>query len=124
LDHLGQAQIGLGDAFEPAERAAAEVDGLEAGLLGEPRHDRVERHRGDDEVIAANELAQFFQQLPPFCWHYCRSGREYAARKKAWQSARREGKRCGGCLALRSRCTWARRRVPRPPPTCSWCWPW
>src|SRR5262249_16731711 len=41
------------------------VDRLEAGLLGEPRHDRVERNRRDDQLVAIDELTQSLQdQLP------------------------------------------------------------
>src|SRR5262249_47792236 len=59
---------GLGHALVPAERAAAHVDGLEAGFLGEPRHDRIERHRCDNEVIAADEFAEL---LHPGLLAYC-----------------------------------------------------
>ncbi len=60
LRHLGQRDVGLGHAFVPAERAAAQVDRLEAGLLGEPRHDRIERDRRDDEVVAADQVFRSF----------------------------------------------------------------
>jgi hypothetical protein len=63
LRHLGQRDVGLGHAFVPAERAAAHVDRLEARLLGHPRHDRVERHRRDDELVAADELTEFLQEM-------------------------------------------------------------
>src|SRR5712691_5378114 len=66
LDHLGQRQVGLGDAFEPAERTAAQIERLEPCLLGEPRHDRIERHRGNDEAFAAHELSELFQAKAPF----------------------------------------------------------
>ena len=55
---LRKRQISLGDAFQPAERSAAEIERLEPGLLGEPRHDRIERHRGDDEFVPLHELAE------------------------------------------------------------------
>ena len=58
LGKLGQREIGLGHAFEPAERAAAHVDRLEAGILGDPRHDRIERARRDDQLVAANEFTK------------------------------------------------------------------
>jgi len=45
-----------------ALRAAAHVDRLEARLLGHPRHDRIERYRRDDELIAADELTEFLQR--------------------------------------------------------------
>ena len=65
LGHLRQRQFGLGDALEPAERAAGEIDRLEAGLLGHARHDRVERDRRDDEVVAADEVLELCQiELP------------------------------------------------------------
>ena len=63
LRHFGQRDVGFGHAFVPAERAAAHVDRLEAGFLGQPRHDRIERDRRDDELIAANELTQCLQWL-------------------------------------------------------------
>src|SRR5262249_27283211 len=63
--HLGQRQIGHGDAFDPAERTAAEIDRLEARILGEPRHDRIEHERCDDELLAANELTELVQYLSP-----------------------------------------------------------
>ena len=65
LCHLGQRDVGLGHAFIPAERAAAQVDRLEARLLGEPRHDRIEGDRRDDQVIAADEFAKFRQVDAP-----------------------------------------------------------
>jgi hypothetical protein len=65
LRHLGQRDIGLGHAFVPAERAAAHIDRLEAGLLREPRHDRIERHRRDDEIVAVDELTELLHcRLP------------------------------------------------------------
>src|SRR5438105_8827225 len=56
LRHLRQRKIGLGDAFDPAERAAGEVDRLKAGLLRHARHDRVEHHGRDNEIVAFDEV--------------------------------------------------------------------
>ena len=63
LDHLGQRQAGLGDALVPAERAAREVDRLEAGLGRHLRHDRIERDRRDDEVGAFDEVLELFHEV-------------------------------------------------------------
>ena len=65
LGKLGQREIGLGDAFEPAERAAAQVDRLEARILGEPRHDRIERARRDDQLVARHEFTKIRQDPLP-----------------------------------------------------------
>ena len=59
LGHFGQRDVRFGHAFVPAERAAAQVDRLEARFLGEPRHDRIERDRRDDEIVAADEFLEF-----------------------------------------------------------------
>jgi hypothetical protein len=40
-----------------------EIEPLEPGLLGEPRHDRIERHRGDDEFVPSHELAELLPYL-------------------------------------------------------------
>ena len=65
VGHFRQRQIGLGDVLHPAQRAAREIDRLEAGLLGEQRHDRVAHDRRDDEVVAANEVLERCQiKLP------------------------------------------------------------
>jgi hypothetical protein len=61
LRHLGQRDIGLGHALVPTERSAAHIDRLGACLLGEPRHDRIEGDRRDDELVAADELAESLQ---------------------------------------------------------------
>ncbi len=58
LRQFGHGDVGFGDAFVPAQRATAEIDRLEAGSLGEPRHDRIERHRCDDQLVARNQLSQ------------------------------------------------------------------
>ena len=65
LRHLGQGDVGLGHAFVPAERAAAQVDRLEARFLGEPRHNRIERDRRDDEVVAADQFTKFRHLVLP-----------------------------------------------------------
>jgi hypothetical protein len=62
LRHFRQRDIGLGHTFVPTERAAAHVDRLEAGLLCKSRHDRIERHRRDDKIVAADQLAEFLQR--------------------------------------------------------------
>jgi len=68
LRHLGQGDVCLGDAFVPAQRSATHVDRLEARLLGKPRHDRIERHRCYDKIIAADKITQPLQgTLPWFC---------------------------------------------------------
>ena len=63
LRHFGQRDVGFGHAFVPAERAATHIDRLEAGFLGQPRHDRIECDRRDDEPIAPDELTQCLQWM-------------------------------------------------------------
>lgn len=58
LRQFGNGDVGFGDAFVPAERATAEIDRLETRRRDKPRHDRVERHRRDDQVAAGNEFTQ------------------------------------------------------------------
>jgi hypothetical protein len=59
--HLGQGDVGFGHALEPAERAAAHVDRLEPRILGNPRHDRIERTGSDDQLIASDKFAEIRQ---------------------------------------------------------------
>src|SRR5262249_48966399 len=63
--HLRQRDVRLGDAFEPTERAAAHVDRLEACILGNPRHDWIERTGGDDQLMALDKFSKIRQKLPP-----------------------------------------------------------
>ena len=60
LDHLGQRQPGLGHALIPAERAAGEIGGLEAGHHRHLRHDRVERAGRDGELGLGDQVFQLF----------------------------------------------------------------
>ena len=58
LRQLRHGDVGFGDALVPAERAAAEIDRLETRGFGEPRHDRVERDRRDNQLVARNQFSQ------------------------------------------------------------------
>jgi hypothetical protein len=63
LRQLGHGDVGFGAALVPAERAAAEVERLEAGGFGQPRHDRIERHRRDDQFFACDQFTKSCQGL-------------------------------------------------------------
>src|SRR5262249_61123325 len=65
FSHLGQGDVGFGHALEPAERAAAHVDGLEARVLRNLRHDRIERAGSDDEIVALDKFSEIPQEWPP-----------------------------------------------------------
>src|SRR5262249_9299251 len=70
LCHLRQRDIGFGYAFEPAERPSAHVDRPKTCVFGNPRHDRIERARSDDQLIAPNEVLKIRQSALPdiCCW--------------------------------------------------------
>ena len=59
--HLRHRDVRLGDAFDPAERAAGEIDRLETGFLGHLRHDRIEHHRRDDEFVPPDQVLELLQ---------------------------------------------------------------
>jgi hypothetical protein len=65
LRHFGKGQIGFRYTFQPAQRSAAQIDGLKTGFLGEPRHDRIERDRSDNEIGTIDECLQSFHHEPP-----------------------------------------------------------
>src|SRR4029079_16025890 len=71
--------------FAPAERAAAHIVRLEARFLGQPRHDRIERDRRDDELIAPDELTQCLQ------WVLLRVLHALDGQSEAWSSGTGDG---------------------------------
>jgi hypothetical protein len=66
LRHFRKRQIGFRYAFLPPERSAAQIERFKTDFLGEPRHDRIERDRSDDEIVTFDEPLQPFHHEPPF----------------------------------------------------------
>ena len=63
LHHTGERQVGLGNAFKPAKRAAAEINRLKAGIFRQSRHDRIERDGARPVVLQRPGNAGRDQQL-------------------------------------------------------------
>ena len=63
IDHLGQGDGGLGIALDPAERSAGHLDRLEARLDRHARHERIQRHRRDDQIVTVDERAKPFHGM-------------------------------------------------------------
>src|SRR6478609_88805 len=87
----------IDSAFVPTERAAAHIDRLEARFLGQPRHDRIERDRRDDELIAPDELTQCLQ------WVLLRVLHALDGQSEAWSSGTSWTARARVNIALRKR---------------------
>src|SRR3954467_11642291 len=110
--HFGQfrqRQVGFRDAFDPAERTAAEIDRLEPGLLRQPRHDRIERHRRDNEFVAGDEVPELLQTTLPAT---LRRRPRMAVARRAWGNQWQSSRSCA-----RVRCTRWSPRWPMISPT-------
>ena len=57
LHHTGERQVGFGNAFKPANRAAAEINRLKAGIFRQSRHDRIERDGRDQQLARLKSTA-------------------------------------------------------------------
>jgi hypothetical protein len=66
LRHLWKCQVGFGYALQPPQRSATQIDRFKTGVLGEPRHDRIERNGSDDEVGTFYERLQAFHPRTSF----------------------------------------------------------